>query len=358
MSVTQDAALDWNPVWSADGRFLYFLSDRSGTTNLWRVPIDEQTGKPLGPAEPRMVPARTVFGFALSRDGKRLAYVSLEYAYSLERLALAADPNRSAEPTEILQTSESITTPSLSSDGSLIVFGCQGSSQEDLFLVGTSGTGLRKLTDDAARDRSPSFSPDGKRIVFQSDRGGGWGIWTILPDGSGLQRLTPRDEGLFTPLWSPDGRKIAASNGRNVSILEVGENGGLLRNTQISDPPGQMVPVATGWTNDGRLLVSLNKKEFSGEGQAAVYSFQTGAYQPMGKSMLFVGGPTFLAPSRFLFLTNEGISLADLSGQGTRLWRANPKGGSYAFVEPSRDGRTLYLVRIHENADIWGAAPP
>ena len=40
VEVTNDAHIDWNPAWSADGRLLYFASGRSGTLNLWRVPID------------------------------------------------------------------------------------------------------------------------------------------------------------------------------------------------------------------------------------------------------------------------------------------------------------------------------
>ena len=43
--VTQDAAVDFNPVWGPDGRTLYFLSNRNGAMNLWRVPIDEATGR-------------------------------------------------------------------------------------------------------------------------------------------------------------------------------------------------------------------------------------------------------------------------------------------------------------------------
>jgi Tol biopolymer transport system component len=31
---TDDSPLDWNPVWSPDGRFLYFPSDRGGSMNL------------------------------------------------------------------------------------------------------------------------------------------------------------------------------------------------------------------------------------------------------------------------------------------------------------------------------------
>ena len=32
--VTDDAALDWNPVWAPDGKSLYFASNRGGTMNL------------------------------------------------------------------------------------------------------------------------------------------------------------------------------------------------------------------------------------------------------------------------------------------------------------------------------------
>ena len=60
--VTQDPAVDWNPVWAPDGKSLYFLSNRDGVMNLWRVPIDEATGKTLGPAERERLPAREVGG--------------------------------------------------------------------------------------------------------------------------------------------------------------------------------------------------------------------------------------------------------------------------------------------------------
>ena len=44
VKVTDDLALDWNPVWSPNGEELYFLSDRGGSMNAWRVKIDEPTG--------------------------------------------------------------------------------------------------------------------------------------------------------------------------------------------------------------------------------------------------------------------------------------------------------------------------
>ena len=48
VAVTDDPDFDWNPVWSPDGKYLYFASDRGGQMNLWRVPIEESTGKVTG----------------------------------------------------------------------------------------------------------------------------------------------------------------------------------------------------------------------------------------------------------------------------------------------------------------------
>ena len=47
--VTKDAAVDWSPVWSPDGRFIYFSSDRGGAMNLWRIDVDQSTGRAEAP---------------------------------------------------------------------------------------------------------------------------------------------------------------------------------------------------------------------------------------------------------------------------------------------------------------------
>ncbi len=66
VSVTNDAALDWNPFWSADGAWLYFSSDRGGTLNLWRVAIDERTGVTRGAPEPVTLAAAFPAHFSLA----------------------------------------------------------------------------------------------------------------------------------------------------------------------------------------------------------------------------------------------------------------------------------------------------
>ena len=43
---------NWNPVWSPDGKYLYFVSSRTCSVNFWRVAIDEMTGIAAGEPEP------------------------------------------------------------------------------------------------------------------------------------------------------------------------------------------------------------------------------------------------------------------------------------------------------------------
>jgi len=50
--VTSDPALDWAPVWSPDGRFLFFASDRGGSMGIWRIAVDESSGRAAGPPKP------------------------------------------------------------------------------------------------------------------------------------------------------------------------------------------------------------------------------------------------------------------------------------------------------------------
>src|SRR6185369_840653 len=44
VAVTDGSSTDLNPVWSPDGTYLYFSSNRGGSSNIWRVAIDEDTG--------------------------------------------------------------------------------------------------------------------------------------------------------------------------------------------------------------------------------------------------------------------------------------------------------------------------
>jgi Tol biopolymer transport system component len=87
----------------------------------------------------------------------------------------------------------------------------------EIYAINLDGTGLVRLTNNAATDVDPAWSPDGNRIAFASNRGSGTDasdIYVMNGNGSNVVRLTAG--GWNTgPTWSPDGKKIAFSGLRD-----------------------------------------------------------------------------------------------------------------------------------------------
>ena len=158
VSVTNDAATDWYPRWSADGRRLYFLSDRGGVMNLWRVPIDESSGRILGDAESVVAPALALSGIAFARGGQ-MAYATADHRSTIERLTL--DPIREqivGSADVVLRESRRVAFLARSPDAQWLAFSNTG-TRENVFLVRPDGSGYRQVTDDEFRNAVPLGLP-------------------------------------------------------------------------------------------------------------------------------------------------------------------------------------------------------
>ena len=151
MAVTSDAAIDWSPVWSPDGRFIYFSSDRGGAMNLWRIAVDQVERTPAGRARAGdrrrsgvgrdcRGSRRTDRGWPSDRASRRSIPVAIPF-----------DPAtlRAGAPI-LLDTRNNIRVPSdVSPDGKQIAYYSIGEQQEDIF-VGPPDGPMRRVTDDAA----------------------------------------------------------------------------------------------------------------------------------------------------------------------------------------------------------------
>jgi dipeptidyl aminopeptidase/acylaminoacyl peptidase len=107
-----------------------------------------------------------------------------------------------------------ISDPQVSPDGRWIVFVLRKTDLEanlgrtDLWLIGTDGTGLRRLTSHLSKDFNPRWAPDNKSVWFISTRSDSSQVWRIRIDGGEAEQVTDEPLDVGNLLVSPDGKHI------------------------------------------------------------------------------------------------------------------------------------------------------
>lgn len=357
--VTDDEALDWNPVWAPEGGALYFSTDRSGTMNLARVPIEQKTGRVLGPVESIVVPADSAGPLSVSHDGKTMLYGTERMTTTLYAASFDSSRERFEHPPRaVLQGAQVIDYIDVSPDGQWIAFGSKG-RQEDLFIIGADGSGIRQLTDDPHRDRGPRWSPDGSQLAFYSNRGGPYGIWSIRPDGSRLEPLSAiaKEYPLVRPTWSPDGGRLiaaAAITVRGVQHLDLSRPLETRASMLPSVPPGSFVPQA--WSPDGRVVAGTYE---DGPDSNKIFlfaypdSFRVSYEAP---SRVWEGSMAWLQDARRLLFTSRGagITMIDTATGKTREIMPSPGGlTEFPVLAKALRGSLVAFVEMRTEGDLW-----
>lgn len=349
--LTDDPATEWNPLWSPDGQWLYYLSSQSGSMNLRRVAVEPATGMPVGQSQPLTTPAPYIRQFSLSSDGRLGAYATWNVSTNLRQVAF--DPGLASVrgPVQPLTTGpRDFGQLDVSPDGRLVVLATANRGQEDLFVVASDGSGLRNLTNDRFRDRNPRWAPDGRQIVFYSDRGGGYELWSIDRDGSEIRELTQSEGQRYFPVPNRDGSKLVASDLAAAALFIYDARDVAMPPSQLPAFPSEwratggslMAPVD--WSPDGTLLAGVANATVGW-----VYSFAESAFHRVPINLT----ARWLPDGRRLLFQNQGrLFVADWRSGEVRQVLAVP-GEDIATVQPSRDGKTLYFLSGSVSGDIW-----
>jgi serine/threonine-protein kinase len=211
VSLTNDAALDWAPTWSADGRFVYFASDRGGAMGIWRIAIDESSGAPQG--VPEVIASGADAWFDLPRvapDGRAILFRSKIESTNPAVASLDVPALRVSNARLLQHRTGTLLPTDISRDGQWLALMSPEEPGSDLWVMRTDGRDLRRITDDPPRDFYPHFTPDGRAVTFFSNRTGHYEGFQIGVDGSGLTPLT-NVNGVFFTVFAPDGKRLALS---------------------------------------------------------------------------------------------------------------------------------------------------
>ena len=353
LPVTNDAALDWNPFWSGDGRFLYFASDRGGTMNLWRVGIDEASGKVQGDPEPVTVPVSWAGPFQATPDGNRIVFTSVERERSLERLPFdPAAEKVSGASVPLARFGAQIGVLHVSYQGDFLTFPEFGSTT-DILVLKTDGTGARSLIDDRYRNWHSTFSPDGKKVVFHSDRTGTYDLWIINVDGSGLTPFTRSTTGnVKGPIWSPDGRTIAAADITGRPLLLPFPRAAEDPLPEAGPLPGKDLRFySTSWSPDSKDLAGVVLRSDGSASGIVVYSVEKKTYRRATETGR---NPVFLRDGRRVaFLDDDALKIVDTGhGRISEILKGDSRRTIDSFAL-SPDDRSLFVSWASTQADLW-----
>ncbi len=205
LSITSASRIS-EPQFSPDGRWLAFVSNHTGVNKIWLVAA-------AGGGEPRaLLPGNDAESSPQwSPDGRQIAFLGERDGQSDIWLA-GVDGGASKRITNEKSAKHGLRW---SPDGRTIAYISNRDKTQDIYLVPASGGETRKLTEKTNEwDEyrwAPAWSPDGKHIAFVSNRSDYYAddLWMIDTDGTHLRKLTTGVRVMTDPLWSPDGQYIA-----------------------------------------------------------------------------------------------------------------------------------------------------
>jgi len=225
---------------------LAFISDRSGTRELYVMSVDGRKQRPATRVNslkmfPEWVP-----------DGSAILYIA--YAKAQPGLFLTSR-SPLVKPGPILQShfaGRPVYRGRFDPTGEELAVVSSVDGAAELFLVKRQGGQPRRLTNHPAIDITPAWSPDGRQIAFVSDRSGSPQLYIMNRDGSNLQRLTFTGSYNAAPTWSPDGRWIAyETRVRGQFDIWLIDPSGQINFPVIQHPKSDEGPT---WSPDGRKL--------------------------------------------------------------------------------------------------------
>lgn len=225
--LSEDRIAASDPWWSADGRQVVYLSERSGNFNVWQRDLTSGEESQLTfyrqhPVRQLTMAANGDLAWSWNGELYRLPAGSTTPAKIVVNPLLGQEPDQSSE--SLTQVDDAVVNPTASE--AVVV------ARGDLFAIDLANGRSRPLTRTPAEESEPHYLPDGRGILYLSERSGEAAIYTLKPasdaplsaPGTLTDALLLHLPGhtISNPTLSPDGSWLAfVQDGQSVHLLDM-----------------------------------------------------------------------------------------------------------------------------------------
>lgn len=221
---------DRNPVLANNDTEMFFLSEESGTFNVFKSSLktpSQRTAVTSFKEHPvRFLSISNDQTLCYSFDGE-IYTQSLGGKPSKVSIAVKGDDKANRE--QQVSISGNVKEMAISPDGKEVAFVARG----EVFVASVEGSFTKRITSTPEQEAFVSFSNDGKSVIYASERNGRWQIFksskvraeepfffasTLIKE----EPLVSNENDCYQPLLSPDGKQLAyIENRTTLKVMDL-----------------------------------------------------------------------------------------------------------------------------------------